>query len=164
MNVSVNRLNAIDLDFRNRNNSQRSFTNDQNESFDILEDFDLISLDNKEKNKQDLQEAARLIFKIQSDESGDFEKACGKYLINKKIRGYHNKGILEFFSVIRDFASVVVTNTLRNLRNGVSNLFNEDSVAIIGSAISDIGRFCCDLCEAISTIGNKELKYSEVSC
>ena len=51
MNISVNRLNSINLDFYQKDNRKRNFTNNQNEKFDILEDFDLIMLDNKEKNR-----------------------------------------------------------------------------------------------------------------
>ena len=166
MHIQVNRLDAINLDFYGKDNRKRNFANNQNEKSDILEDFDFISLDNKERNRQNLQEAAKLISIIQADESGDFEKACGKYLTKKHngAQEHHNKGILELINLIRDFVSVAVTDTLRNLRNRVSNLFNEDFVILIGLAISVIGRFCCDLCETISTIENKKLKYSEVSC
>ena len=166
MYIPVNRLNSINLDFCNRDNSRKNFANNQNEKFDILEDFDLISLENKEINKQKLQEAAQLISLIQSDESGDFAKACGIYLTKmpKKKQSHNNKGVLELIKVVQGFVSVTATNTLRNFRNRFSNLFSEDNVALIGSAISDIGRFCCDLCETISTIGNKGLKYSAVSC
>lgn len=165
MNISVNRLNSINLDFYQKDNRKRNFTNNQNEKFDILEDFDLIMLDNKEKNKQDLEEAAKLIAIIQSDESGDFEKAFKKHLLNKSnnTQDHHNKGVLELISLIQDFVSVTVINTSRNFCNKVSNLFNENFVTDIGSAISDIGRFCCDLCDAMSTIRNNRLEYSEVS-
>ena len=166
MHIPVNRLDAINLDFCNRDNSRRNFSNNQNEKIDILEDFDLISLDNKEINKQKLQEAAKLISLIQSDESGDFEKACGIYLtkVSNHTQVHNNKGVLELLKVVRDFVSVAATNTLRNFRNKLSDLFSEDHVARIGSAISEIGGFCCDLCETVSTMGNKGLKYSAVSC
>lgn len=163
MDMSVNRLNAAKFDFYKRDNRKKNFNNNQNKN--LLEDFDLISLDNKEKNKQNLEEAARLIAIIQSDESGDFEKACKKHLTKISMNEQaNNKGILELINTIRDFVSVDVPNSVRNFCNRVSALFCEDSAALIGSAISEIGRFCCDLCEAISTIENKRLKYSKVFC
>ena len=166
MQISVDRLNAINLNFYKKDNRKRNCANNQNEKFDILEDCDLISLDNKERNKQNLQEAAKLISLIQSDESGDFEKACGIYLTKKcnHPQEHRNNGILELINVIRGFVSAAAANTSLNLCNRVSNLFSKDSVAFIGSVISDIGRFCCDLCETISTTGNNELQYSTVSC
>lgn len=35
MNISVNRLNSINLDFYQKDNRKRNFTNNQNEKFDI---------------------------------------------------------------------------------------------------------------------------------
>ena len=166
MTFTIDRLNPISLDLYKKNSNKRSFADSQNKSFDILEDFDPVSLDNKEKNRQEIEKAAKLISIIQSDESGDFKKACEKYLtkVSTNTQDHHNKGVLELVNVIRDHVSVTVANASQNFRNRVSDLFNEDFAAGIGSAISDLGRYCCDLCEAISTIGNNGLKYSEVSC
>jgi len=165
MTFTIDRLNPISLDLYKKNSNKRSFADSQNKSFDILEDFDPVSLDNKEKNRQEIEKAAKLISIIQSDESGDFKKACEKYLtkVSTNTQDHHNKGVLELISLIQDFVSVTVINTSRNFCNKVLNLFNENFVTDIGSAISDIGRFCCDLCDAMSTIRNNRLKYSEVS-
>ena len=166
MTFTIDRLNPISLDLYKKSSNKRSFADSQNKSFDILEDFDPVSLDNKERNKQDLEEAAKLIYKIQADESGDFKTACEKYLtkMSNNAQDHHNKGVLELLKMVQGFVSVAVANTARNFGNRVSNPFNDDLIAGIGSAISDIGRFCCDFCEAISTIGDNGLKYSEVSC
>lgn len=166
MNIRVNRLSPIYLDFYPKDNTKKNFVENQNEKIDMVENFGLISLDNKEKNKQNLQEAAELISKIQSYESGNFKKACEIYLTKKSDNAqvHHNKGILELVNLVWDFVSAVVANTLRNLSEIDYNMFCEDFLACISSVVSGISRFCCDLCEAIAATGNKRLKYSEVPC
>ena len=165
MHMAVNRLEEINLNFGNQDSNNGNSANNQREEIDIFKNFDLISLNNKERNKQDIQEAAKLFSLIKSDESGDFENACCIYLTKKTNNAQvrHSKRILELINVIRDYISVAATTTLRNFGNRV-NLYTKDFATYLGSAISVIGGFCCDLCEAIFTTRNKELKYSEVPC
>lgn len=81
MCTAVDKLNAFDFNYWKINSLKNSPKNSADNQNINLSDYGYeISFNNKEKNKQDLQNASKLISLLESDEIDNLEKAYGDYL------------------------------------------------------------------------------------
>ena len=94
---------------------------------------------------------AELISLAQNNKRNNFEKAYDEYLTKKlnNSQDTNNNAQFELLKVFFNLVSKSIANTLRNLWNKVSNIYDKDLLLHISSGISNIGIFCNSVCEAI---------------
>jgi len=165
MDFSVRKIDVLDLELWRRNNRKKKSASTQNNEFDSIESFDLISLGNKESNKQNLQITAELISLAQNNKRNNFEEAYGEYLTQKwnNSQDISNNEALELLKVFFNLAYKSLANTLRGFGNRISNVFNEDLLLHISSRISNIGIFCNSICEAIVNPAENRVMCPQIS-
>ena len=83
MDFSIKRMDETDLELWKRNSRKKKTVDIQSKEVNFFEQADLISLDNKEANKQNLQITAELISMAQNNKRNNLEEAYSEYLSQK---------------------------------------------------------------------------------
>ncbi len=165
MEFSIRKVDVTDSDLWRKNQRQRKSADTADQEFETLEDFDSISLNNKEANKQNLQLTAELISLAQNNESNIFQKAYGEYLGNKLDNTQDKKTneTLELIKVFLNLGSKALANALENLGSKISDIFDEDLLLRISSGIVNIGSVCNSVCETIINPSESRVMCPEIS-
>jgi hypothetical protein len=165
MEFSIRKIDEASLDLMKRNNRQKRSEDSQNKELNSLEQFDLVSLNNKEVNKQNLQITAELISLAQNNKRNNFEEAYGEYLTQKwnNSQDTKNNETLEVLKVFFNIVSKSLSDTLSDFGKKVANMFDIDILSLIGSGILNMGSLCVSLCEAAVNSEEKRVMCPEFS-
>lgn len=165
MDFSVKRIDETDLELWKRNSRKRKSSDTQNENEESIEKPGLISINNKEANKQNLQITAEMIALAQNNKRNNFEEAYGEYLTQKwnNSQDKQSNETLEVLKVFFNILSKSLNHTLRDFGNRIAKIFNKDLISLIGLGILNMGSFCVSLCEAIVNSGENRVMCPEIS-
>ena len=166
MDFSIKRMDETDLELWKRNSRKKKTVDIQSKEVNFFEQADLISLDNKEANKQNLQITAELISMAQNNKRNNLEEAYSEYLSQKwnNSEDEQKNETLELLKVFFNISKKSLTNTLEDFGRRISNIFDKDLLSIIGLGILNMGVFCVSLCETVvNNLGENRVMCPEFS-
>lgn len=165
MDFSIKKINETDLELWRRNNRKKQSADTQDKEVKSLEKFDLISLNNKEANKQNLQITAELISLAQNNKRNNLEEAYSEYLSQKwnNTQAQQKNETVELLKVFFNILSKSLNNSFRNLGDRIKNIVNEDLLPLIESGLLSMGCRCISLCETLVNLRGNRVMCPEFS-